>query len=174
MSVTSTLKLATNAAANALKPGAEGSASDILDTLKKEHDEVKKLLGSLQSADSAAERRSLVRQIKAALIPHTKAEEKVVYDAIVALKDKEAQTHGQEGYLEHECAAKTLQRLEKIDNATSPEHKAASKVLKELVEHHIEEEESSIWDDVKQNFDDAERRRMNVAFEAAKARVKIH
>lgn len=58
MSVTSTLKLATNAAANALKPGAEGSASDILDTLKKEHDEVKKLLGSLQSADSAAERRS--------------------------------------------------------------------------------------------------------------------
>lgn len=116
----------------------------------------------------------MVRQIKAALIPHTKAEEKVVYDAIVALKDKEAQTHGQEGYLEHECAAKTLQRLEKIDNPTSPEHKAASKVLKELVEHHIEEEESSIWGDVKQNFDDAERRRMNVAFEAAKARVKIH
>jgi hemerythrin superfamily protein len=167
MSVTSTLKLATKAAASAFKPGAEGSASDILDTLKKEHDQVKELLGSLQSADGAAERRSLVKQIKAALIPHTKAEEKVVYDAIVALKDKEAQTHGREGYLEHELAAKTLQRLEKIDNPTSPEHK-------ELVEHHIEEEESSIWDDVKQNFDDAGRRRMNAAFEAAKARVKIH
>ncbi len=174
MSVTSTLKQATTAAAHALKPGAEGSDIDILDTLKKEHDEVKELLASLESASGAAERRSLVKQIKAALLPHTKAEEKVLYDAVIALKDKEAKTHGHEGYLEHEWAAKTLRRLEGIDNPDSPEHKATSKVLKELVEHHIEEEESSIWRDVKENFDDGERRRMNAAFESAKARVKIH
>ncbi len=174
MSVTSTLKQATKAAAHALKPGAEGADTDILDTLKKEHDEVKELLASLESASVAAERRSLVKRIKAALLPHTKAEEKVVYDAVIALKDKAAETHGHEGYLEHEWAAKTLRRLEGIDNPDSPEHKATSKVLKELVEHHIEEEESSIWRDVKANFDDGERRRMNTAFESAKARVKIH
>src|SRR5208282_2056268 len=111
MSVTSTLKQATRAAAHALKPGAEGADIDILDTLKKEHDEVKELLASLESASVAAERRSLVKRIKAALLPHTKAEEKVVYDAVIALKDKEAETHGHEGYLEHEWAAKTLRRL---------------------------------------------------------------
>jgi hypothetical protein len=43
-----------------------------------------------------------------------------------------------------------------------------------LVEHHIEEEESAVWNDVKENFSAEERQQMNRAFEAAKARVRIH
>src|ERR1700733_8610689 len=131
---------------------------DILDTLKKEHDEVKDLLESLSDAERPVERRTLVLKIKAALVPHTKAEERVVYDAVIRLRDKDAQQDGHEGYLEHEWAAKTLQRLESIANAASPEHKAAGKVLKELVEHHIEEEEGNVWSDVKENFSDEERK----------------
>jgi iron-sulfur cluster repair protein YtfE (RIC family) len=148
-------------------------AVDILDTLRKEHDEVKDLLEKLSDAESAAQRRTLVLKVKAALVPHTKAEERVVYDAILGLRDKGAQMDGHEGYLEHEWAAKTLQRLESITNAASPEHKAAGKVLKELVEHHIKEEESGVWSNVKQNFSEDDRRQMNVAFEAAKRRVKV-
>jgi hypothetical protein len=127
-------------------------STDILDTLKKEHDEVKDLLENLIDAETPAQRRSLVQKIKAALVPHTKAEEKVVYDAVIALRDKDAQMDGHEGYLEHEWASKTLQRLGGIANAASPEHKAAGKVLRELVEHHIEEEERSVWEDVKKHF----------------------
>ena len=145
---------------------------DILDTLKKEHDEVKQLLEKLSDAETAVQRRNLVQKIKAALVPHTKAEEKVVYDAVIALRDKDAQKDGHEGYLEHEWAAKTLRRLEAISNATSPEHKAAGKVLKELVEHHIEEEETNVWADVKEHFSDDDRRKMNVMFFSAKRRVK--
>jgi hypothetical protein len=115
----------------------------------------------------------VVQKIKAALVPHTKAEEKVVYDAVIALRDKDAQMDGHEGYLEHEWASKTLQRLEGIANAASPEHKAAGKVLRELVEHHIEEEERSVWKDVKKHFLEDDRRKMNVAFFAAKRRVKM-
>jgi hypothetical protein len=76
-------------------------------------------------------------------------------------------------YLEHELAAKTLHRLESIANATSPEHEAAGKVLKELVDHHIDEEERNVWKDVKGNFSDDERITMNTAFLAAKQRVKL-
>jgi hemerythrin superfamily protein len=115
-----------------------------------------------------------VQQIKAALVPHTKAEERVVYDAVLALRDKEARIDGHEGYLEHEWASKTLVRLESIENATSPEHHATGKVLKDLVEHHIEEEESAVWRDVKENFSPDQRQQMNRAFEAAKAKVRIH
>jgi hemerythrin-like domain-containing protein len=147
--------------------------ADILETLKKEHDEVRDLLEDLVDADTPAQRRALVQKIKAALVPHTKAEEKVVYDAVIALRDKDAQMDGHEGYLEHACAAKTLQRLEAITNAASPEHKAAGKVLKELVEHHIKEEERNVWSDVKKNFSDEDRKRMNVEFEAAKRKVKL-
>jgi hemerythrin superfamily protein len=162
------------AVARALTPDSEDAASaDILDTLKKEHDEVKSLLSDLVEAETAARRKALVRQIKAALIPHTKAEEKVVYDAVIALRSNDAKIDGYEGYLEHEWAAKTLQRLGTFSNASSPQHKAAAKVLKELVEHHIEEEENNVWKDVKENFSDQQRRRMNVAFESAKSRVRI-
>jgi iron-sulfur cluster repair protein YtfE (RIC family) len=148
-------------------------STDVLDTLKKEHEEVKDLLEKLSDAQTSAQRRSLVQKIKAALVPHTKAEEKVVYDAVIALRDKDAQMDGHEGYLEHEWAAKTLQRLEGISNATSPEHKAAGKVLKELVEHHIDEEERNVWKDVKEHFSDEDRQAMNVKFMMAKKRVKI-
>jgi hemerythrin superfamily protein len=174
MTAKSKLKSATEAVVKALTPSEEGSENtDILDTLKKEHDDVKSLLSELQDAAAAAQRKALVKRIRAALVPHTKAEEKVVYDAVIALKEKDAQTDGHEGYLEHEWASKTLQRLEAIADATSPEHKAAGKVLKELVEHHIKEEESNVWSDVKDNFSDDDRARMNVAFLAAKQRVRV-
>jgi len=175
MSVSSSLKQMTNTATRMLKTGNEaGESTDILKTLKQEHDEVKHLLSRLVKSDTAAERKSLVKQIKKALVPHTKAEEKVVYDAVIAVRDKQVQQDGYEGYLEHEWAAKTLQRLEGISNANSPEHHAAAKVLKELVEHHIQEEESSVWTDVRERFDDAQRLAMNRTFLAAKQRVKIH
>ena len=173
MSIKSNIKKATNAVVKALTPENEMGNIDILETLKQEHDEVKSLLSDLQGARTAAQRKTLVKKIKTALLPHTKAEEKVVYDAVISLRDKEAQTDGHEGYLEHALAAKTLQRLESIDNATSPEHKAAAKVLKELVEHHIDEEERNVWKDVKSNFLDDERITMNTAFMAAKKRVKV-
>jgi len=150
--------------------GASSEHTDILDTLKREHEEVKSLLADLQDAESVNERAELVRKIKAALVPHTKAEEKVVYDAIIATSEDEAQTDGLEGYLEHEWASKTLERLEAAD-PTSAEHKAAAKVLQDLVEHHIEEEEANVWRDVRENFDEEDRVRMNAEFEAAKQQV---
>jgi hypothetical protein len=174
MRVKAVVKRATRNISNTFSSsGADVESTDILDTLKKEHDEVKDLLETLSDAETPAQRRNLVQKIKAALIPHTKAEEKVVYDAVIALRDKHAQMDGHEGYLEHEWASKTLQRLEAIGNAASPEHKAAGKVLKELVEHHIEEEERNVWADVKEHFSDDDRRKMSVTFFAAKRRVKV-
>jgi hemerythrin-like domain-containing protein len=173
MTVKDVVQRATRAIAQSFSPGdAPPETVDILDTLKSEHDDVKELLEKLAEAQTSAQRRKLVLNIKAALVPHTKAEEKVVYDAVIKLRSKEAQQNGYEGYLEHEWAAKTLQRLESIANAASPEHKAAAKVLKELVEHHIDEEERNVWKDVKENFSDEDRKAMNVKFHAAKKRIR--
>jgi hemerythrin-like domain-containing protein len=175
MSVRSEVRKATRAVGNALTPApAAAEDTDILATLKKEHDEVKDLLEELQEAVSGAQRSRLVQKIKEALIPHTKAEEKVVYDRVIALRDKEAQTDGYEGYVEHELASKTLQRLEALGPSASAEHIAVAKVLKELVEHHIKEEETNVWSDVKENFSEEDRKQMNVQFTAAKARIKIN
>ena len=165
---------AKQAVVNALRPE-EGLAieSDILDTLKKEHDEVRALLADLQDAESSAERHSLVRKISAALVPHSVAEEKIVYESMIGLADKQAQVDGYEGVLEHKWAAKTLGRLAAIDDATSSEHKATAKVLRELVEHHIKEEEHNVWRDVRKHCSDEDRARMNGLYLAEKQRTHV-
>ena len=119
-----------------LPPVSKFTPGDILESLKKEHDEVKTLLNKLQGAQAAKERRELVKKIKIALVPHTKAEERVVYDAVIATSEEEAEVDGHEGYLEHEWASKTLQRLEAAEPA-STEHKAAARVLKDLVDDRV-------------------------------------
>ena len=88
-------------------------------------------------------------------------------------KDKDAKVDSEEGYIEHKLAAETLQLLGKISNTMSPEFSAASKVLKELIEHHVEEEERNIWSDLREGFSDKQRDQMNKKFEAAKKRVRV-
>jgi hemerythrin-like domain-containing protein len=152
---------------------ADKADNDILDTLKQEHRDVAELLEKLVESESAAERKSLLASITNALVPHLRAEEKVVYDPILALRGKEQKTHGEEGYMEHALGDKMLASLGKMSNPTSPEFSAGAKVLKELVEHHVEEEETNIWSDVKDNFSDEDRVAMNKKFLAAKKRVKM-
>jgi len=174
MSLKEQLQDAKQAVVNTLKPVDERAPeTDILATLKKEHDEVKVLLRNLQNAESSAQRHGLVRQLAAALVPHSVAEEKVVYEAMIALSDPQPQMDGYEGVLEHKWAAKTLEKLAAMEDATSAEHKATAKVLKELVEHHIKEEEHNIWGDVRKYCSNDDRSRMNALYLSEKHRTRV-
>jgi hemerythrin superfamily protein len=157
----------------ALIPGVKPDEPDILDTLHREHDEVQALLEKLVDSDNGRERKSLVTRIKKALVPHSKAEEKVVYNPVIALRDKEAKIEGNEGYVEHGLASETLLKLSRMTKPMSPKFSAHAKVLKELIAHHVKEEERDIWDQVKKNFNAEERAQMNLDFEAAKKKVRV-
>jgi hemerythrin superfamily protein len=154
-------------------PEAPNEDSDILDTLKQDHDDVAEMLDKLVESHSTTERKSLLASIKSALVPHLRAEEKIVYDAVGVLRSKDSKEHAEEGYIEHKLGDKMLADLGKISSMTSPEFSAGAKVLKELVEHHVEEEEKNIWADVKEHFSAEQRVEMNRKFLAAKKRVKI-
>ena len=174
MSLKEQVREAERAVVSAIKNvGERATEADILATLKSEHNEVKRLLTELQQADIAVERTGLVRQITAALVPHSVAEEKIVYAAVIAFSDPQAQIDGYEGTLEHEWAAKTLERLAAIGDSTSAEHRATAKVLKELVEHHIKEEERNIWLDVRKYCSSDERARLNTLYLAQKHRARV-
>jgi len=172
MSITTSIKKATRKVEKAVT--GEEPQIDLLDTLKEEHEEVSALLKKLVDSESASERKSLLKQVKGALVPHVRAEEKVLYDAIIAVKDKNAQQDGEEGYIEHSLADKTLKDLEKIGNALSAEFGAAAKVLKELVEHHVKEEESNVWSDARKHFSADERKLMNQKYLAEKKKVRLN
>jgi hemerythrin-like domain-containing protein len=172
MNLNATLKKTRNTIEKALI-GKAGGERDILDQLKEEHEEVAEMLEQLVKSERAGERKALLAKIKAALIPHVRAEEKIVYDAVIALKDKQPKLDGEEGYLEHGLADRMLMTLSRIQNAMSPEFSAASKVLKELITHHVEEEERNVWSDVKKNFSKEDRIAMYRRFQAAKTKVRI-
>ena len=114
MTLAATLKKTRNTLEKALI-GEAGGEKDILDQLKEEHEEVAELLERLVKSQRAGERKSLLAKIKAALVPHLRAEEKVVYDAVIALRDKQPKQDGEEGYLEHALADKTLATLGRIE-----------------------------------------------------------
>ena len=76
--------------------------------------------------------------------------------------------------IEHSLAYKTLAELEKISNATSPELRAAAKVLNELVEHHVKEEENKVWADARKNFSAEERKPMNQRYLQEKRKVRLN
>jgi hemerythrin superfamily protein len=171
MTMRTTIEQATKSVLGALSPKEEGQ-TDILDTLAQEHDEVQELLRKLTDSDDAREQKSLVAQIKKALIPHSKAEEAVVYDAVAALKDQKPKIDSAEGYTEHALASATLKQLDTLTPNT-PEFKANAKVLKELIDHHVKEEEDAIWSDVKKNFSTEQRIQMNRNFLSAKKQISV-
>jgi hemerythrin superfamily protein len=170
MTVRTTIEDAAKTVMNALTPG-EGQP-DVLDTLAAEHDEVQDLMGKLVDSDDAREQVALVAKVKKALIPHSKAEEVIVYDAIIGLKGETPKVDGHEGYTEHALASATLTQLDSLA-ANTPEFKATAKVLKELLDHHIQEEEDNVWSDVKKNFSAEQRARMNRDYLAAKQTVPV-
>jgi hypothetical protein len=169
MSVTTAIQTATRAIGSIIS--GSPSEPEILDTLKQEHEEVGELLKKLVEGDTGAVRKSLLAKIRAALLPHIKAEQTVLYDALIAVGDQKIQQDGHEGYIEHELAAATLTQLGTISNAMSPQFAATAKVLKELIEHHVQEEERNIWADAKDKFSSEERVAMNHKYLAAKKLV---
>ena len=169
MSVTTAIQSATRKIGSMISGGP--SEPEILDTLKQEHEDVGEMLKQLVDSESGAARKSLLAKITAALVPHIKAEQSVLYDALIAVGDKKIQQDGHEGYVEHELAAATLNQLGTISNAMSPQFAATAKVLKELIEHHVQEEEKNIWADAKDKFSADERVLMNQKYLAAKKLV---
>jgi hemerythrin-like domain-containing protein len=147
--------------------------SDLLDTLKDEHEDVKNLLQELLDAGTSVRRKALLKQVKQALVPHARAEEKVLYDAIIQLRDKKASQDGEEGYIEHHLVDRMIADLSKITNAMSVEFSAGAKVLKELLEHHIREEEGDVWSDAREHFSLEQRQKMNARYLKTKPTIKI-
>ena len=146
---------------------------DILEKLHSEHQLVKTLLKKMVDSEDSSERSELFKQFKLNLVKHARAEEKVVYDAMIGLDEEEPEEQGDEGYIEHELVDVMLAKLGKARNKATIEWTAGIKVIKELLEHHIREEEGEFFKTVKSNFSSDEREQMDEAFETRKKKVKV-
>jgi hemerythrin superfamily protein len=145
---------------------------DILIKLHKEHMVVKKLVRQMVDSDSSIRRTKLFAKFKTDLVKHSRSEEKVVYDAISKLRGEKNKEESAEGYIEHSLVDVLLKKLGKAKNKATIEWTAGIKVVKELLEHHIKEEQDEVFDTVRKHFSVEERSTMNKEFEAHKKMVR--
>lgn len=130
---------------------------DAISLLKNDHKEVKALLEELAGTTTRATKRrvTLLEEIQRQLHAHTTIEEEIFYPAYRDAGDKEQAKMYYEALEEHRAAEDlVLPDLLKTE-PDSEQFSGRAKVLKELIEHHVKEEEGDLFKQAKELFDKA-------------------
>jgi hypothetical protein len=110
-----------------------------LQLLAADHREVEGLFEQFEKASGTAAKERLARRICMELKIHAQIEEEIYYPAI---RGKVEDADLDEAYVEHDSAKLLINEIE----AAAPDesfYDAKVKVLSELIEHHVEEEEKA-------------------------------
>jgi hemerythrin superfamily protein len=125
-----------------------------IDLLKNDHDKVKKLFEQIGDTSNQAEktREKLFVTIETELVVHTTIEEEILYPALrkAAKNDEQCRLYF-EAVEEHKAVDLLLPTVKEVAFGTN-EFAARVKVLKEIVEHHVEEEEGEMFPLLKKLF----------------------
>ena len=140
---------------------------DAIGLLKQDHRKVKKLLAELESTTERAvkTREELFTKVKQELVVHEAIEEEIFYPALKEHpKTKEIAL---EGYEEHHVVDTVMAEIEGV---AYDDEKWGAKftVMKENLEHHIEEEEGEMFKQARQVFDQDELAQLGESMKARK------
>ena len=146
--------------------------TDIRAVLQQDHKRIRELAKELAEADSAPRRKQLVRELKPFLTAHARSEEAAVYTPMMQLrKSVDSREAGNEGMVEHNLVDIILERLSSTPDASADLWKAHAKVLHELLDHHIKEQEREIFEELGEHFSDEQRDVMGSDFTTRKAKL---
>lgn len=150
------------------------SSTDIRSLLHADHEVIRELTEQMSSDDSKPKRIRAFNQLKPLLTAHSRAEEEAVYVALVKLRGSpEARAYGNEGAVEHSLVDVLMERLSKTEVAATDAWKAYAQVLRELLDHHIKEEERGIFEELGKHFSDEQRDAMGADFVARKQKLLL-
>ena len=144
---------------------------DAFTLLKNDH---KTVAGLMEKIDATTERalkgrEELFTQLKSELEIHAEIEEKILYPVL----EKADETHeiSLEAYEEHKVVKRLLAELEAEPKDTE-EWSAKFTVLKENVEHHVEEEEGEMFKKARKVLSEEEIEELGARLEEAKGKQK--
>jgi hypothetical protein len=113
---------------------------DAVALLKADHRKVEELFEQFENAKGDGRKKKLAEQICMELVVHTKIEEDIFYPACEGKVEEDLL---KEAYVEHDGAKVLIAEIE----AGGPDdefYEAKVKVLSEMIEHHVEEEEKRV------------------------------
>jgi hemerythrin superfamily protein len=144
---------------------------DALTLLKADHERVKKLLQEVSSTTDRAikTRQELFSKIHSELRVHETIEEEILYPALK--EHRKTKELALEGYEEHHVVDTIMSEIAQVsvdDEAWMPKFT----VMKENLEHHIEEEETEMFKQARQVFDPSELEELGTRMAARKAQLQ--
>ncbi|MHC8407500.1 hemerythrin domain-containing protein [Pseudomonas sp. TMB3-21] len=145
-----------------------------IDLLKADHERVKAILTQLsESTERGVKKRTdLLAKLEMEITIHTRLEEEILYPAFKEAGGKEQDIMYYEAKEEHRTVdALVLPDLKKTDPG-SLEFSGRVKVVKELLEHHIEEEEEEMFPQAKKLLGNATLEELGAEMEKMKAQYK--
>ncbi len=113
---------------------------DAVAMLKADHLVVARLFASFAAAKANSQKRSLAQKICLELTIHTKLEEDIFYPACEGFVDEALL---KEAYVEHDGAKVLIAEIE-AGEPGGEFYDAKVKVLAEMIEHHVKEEEARV------------------------------
>ena len=140
---------------------------NIYEALSKDHREFERLLDRLLEASKANDDswKSVLDELRRGVIAHAHAEEAVFYNALrEADQAKGAVAHS---YMEHATAEAEIRALGAAKMVDANWTSMIEKLRKDLL-HHIEEEETRVYDAARQVFSEDEANQIGAAFERMK------
>lgn len=125
---------------------------DAITLLKQDHRKVEELFSQFEGLGDRAHksRAKIVQQIILELTIHTRIEEAIFYPAFK--QEAEEKDLILEAVEEHDVVKYVLRRLKDLEE-TDETFDAKVTVLKELVDHHVQEEEKEMFKQARQLFD---------------------
>lgn len=129
-----------------------------LRVLKQDHQKVKTLFGEVEELGdrASAQRKKLFQQIDKELSAHAQIEEGVFYPEFRRRANGgEERDEVLEAYEEHNLVKSVIGELENLDPKDET-YKPKLKVLKDLVDHHVKEEERTMFKMAREMFDNEE------------------
>ncbi len=139
--------------------------------LKADHETVAGILSSIEETTERAVkgRDELFARLKSELDLHAKIEEEILYPALENTEDAREITL--EAYEEHRLVKQLLTELEAEPKDTE-EWTAKFSVLKENIEHHVEEEEGEMFKKARKALSEEEIETLGEQLQAAKQQNK--
>lgn len=137
-----------------------------IEAIKQDHDKMRELAENImQTEGNSEQRRELFKQFKKELRSHSDAEEQTLYAAMMR-KDK-SQKQIRHSTTEHEEAAELLEKLEDTEMSSSSWLSTFSK-LKEELEHHMQEEETEVFNKAQKVLDEKNLQKVEEQFSEKK------
>lgn len=143
--------------------------TNIFEALRNDHDTQRTLLDQLVETHGDSEgRRELFARVRQELQNHAKAEERNFYTPL--LKSDLTQDKARHSIHEHEEIDELIEALESLERS-SPAWLAKARDLREMVEHHLDEEEQEVFQLAGRALDDQQKRELAQQFRDHRAEL---